>query len=431
MPAIHMHEVLRYPREDRDRPMFGAFQNIFAVTGDLGRRITLDSGINRVSLLPGSGERRTRALLVRSSPWKAGSESTPWHDIFDLDFGHVRYFGDHKPSKSVPVGETSGNKAMLQQFALHCAGTREERLRAAPLLLFRSVRVEGRDKGHVEFCGVGLIERVELVTQWDATSRTSFPNYVYDILVLDLAADNEAVDWKWVDARRDPATSLEQALHYAPLNWKKWVARGSEAAPSARRRLSRSRVLAREEQLPPPGSAESLILQKTYKAFESSKVAFEKLAADITAGILGRSGARYHAGWLTRPSADRGIDFVGRLELGDGNAKTSIVVLGQAKCIKPSGPGISAEQLARLVARLRRGWIGVYVTTGTFTEAAQQEMVEDEYPVVLIDGRRLSEEVRRLAYVEYAGEVERLFERIRGEHALAVLHRRPEEILLS
>ena len=48
--------------------------------------------------------RRRPALLLRSSPWKAGHETNPWEDVYDLDHGHVRYFGDHKPTTVGPVG---------------------------------------------------------------------------------------------------------------------------------------------------------------------------------------------------------------------------------------------------------------------------------------------------------------------------------------
>jgi hypothetical protein len=79
-------------------------------------------------------------------------------------------------------------------------------------------------------------------------------------------------------------------------------------------------------------------------------------------------------------------------------SSTQLIVLGQAKCRKPwpKGGGVSAEELARVVARLRRGWLGAYVTTSFFTEPAQREMVMDEYPIVLIPGRRLAEAAEQI-----------------------------------
>src|SRR5690606_33095683 len=116
------------------------------------------------------GSRRP-AVLIRSSPWKAGSAQTPWHDVFDMDNGHVRYFGDHKAGLDKPVGTTLGNSVLLETFADHQAPTVEGRVGASPLLLFRAVSRNGKVKGYVEFCGVALIERAERVVQWAGADR--------------------------------------------------------------------------------------------------------------------------------------------------------------------------------------------------------------------------------------------------------------------
>lgn len=81
--------------------------------------------------------------------------------------------------------------------------------------------------------------------------------------------------------------------------------------------------------------------------------------------------------------------------MGSTPASTPVVVLGQAKCVVPSR-GISPEEVARVVGRLRRGWIGVYVTTGSFSRRAQIEIVDDQYPVILITGGTLASTVRRM-----------------------------------
>lgn len=133
---------------------------------------------------------------------------------------------------------------------------------------------------------------------------------------------------------------------------------------------------------------------------------------------------------MTRRSGDGGADFVGRLDLGSGLAGTGLVVLGQAKCIKP-GSLVSAEQIARVVARLRRGWIGVYVTTGAYSEPAQLEMVEDQYPVVLINGLDLVRELHLMARDDHGGDVETCIDQVLRGKDVAVTSRRPEEILLE
>ncbi|MBK7928979.1 MAG: restriction endonuclease [Bryobacterales bacterium] len=92
--------------------------------------------------------------------------------------------------------------------------------------------------------------------------------------------------------------------------------------------------------------------------------------------------------WVTKRSGDGGVDFVCRMDVGDPAdllSRTSAVVLGQAKCIATSA-AIGGHALARVVARLQRGWIGVFVTTGVFSRAAQLELAQDRYLVVLING---------------------------------------------
>src|SRR5690606_32137097 len=114
-----------------------------------------------VAAIVGPDDSRTPAIAIRSSPWKAGQDTTPWHDEFDLDHGHVRYFGDHKVSTLGAVGTTRGNKQLLEAWRLHASGERRERLLASPLMVFRATPtwIDGvrKDKGYMEFCGIGVI----------------------------------------------------------------------------------------------------------------------------------------------------------------------------------------------------------------------------------------------------------------------------------
>jgi len=41
-------------------------------------------------------------------------------------------------------------------------------------------------------------------------------------------------------------------------------------------------------------------------------------------------------------------------------------------------PSDRTGKVARVVARLRRGWISVFVTTGTFSRQAQVEVIDDQ-----------------------------------------------------
>ena len=394
-------------------------------------RLLLESGINPVAQVQGPDGVRTPMVALRSSPWRAGSDATPWHDEYDLDHGHIRYYGDHKVGTLGPVGATRGNRALLDIWVEHASGDRSDRVRAAPLLIFRGVPVytDGvrRDKGHLEFCGVCIVERLEYVLQRDPQTGRTFPNIAIDLNVVQLDANDE-VDWRWLDDRRDPGMSAEQTLRFAPAAWKQWVNEGKVSLPRIRRRVMSSRVLSREDQMPLPGSAEEKALQQIYAAFDNNKHAFEWLASRVAEQVLGESGARYQEGWLTKAGGDGGMDFVGRLDVGNSSSKTPLVVLGQAKCVAPTS-SISPDQVARVVARLRRGWIGVFVTTGSFSQQAQVEVVDDEYPIVLIPGRELAQAVRKLAEQSYQGDVAALLDTALNDYPNAATHRRPEEII--
>ena len=69
-------------------------------------------------------------------------------------------------------GATAGNRALLEAWRYHAGTSPAERLLAPPLILFRSKTIHrgGRAivKGHVEFLGAALIERLEHVVQRDA-----------------------------------------------------------------------------------------------------------------------------------------------------------------------------------------------------------------------------------------------------------------------
>ncbi|MFG2825515.1 restriction endonuclease [Kitasatospora sp. NPDC048365] len=424
--------MLRYTASKDTAPStIDGFDNFYFVTESPGqKRALLEAGINAMAKVKAADGMRRPAVMIRSSPWKAGSEQTPWHDVFDIDNGHVRYFGDHKPETTKPIGSTTGNAALLEAFDSHQATTAEVRAAAPPLLLFRSVSKNGKVKGHVQFCGVALIERAERVVQWGGPTRTTFTNYVFDLVVLDLTAEDDKLRWDWITARRDSDRTDAEVLEMAPTAWREWVKHGHSVLPKVRRRVARSQVVKVRDQRPTPGSRVEADLLAVYKRFDNDKHAFEALAAIVAAKVMRGSGQRYDEGWLTRRSGDGGADFVGRLDLGSGLAGTKLVVLGQAKCIKPDSL-VSAEQIARVVARLRRGWIGVYVTTGSYSEAAQLEMVEDQYPVVLINGQDLIKELYEIAGKDHGGDLMGCVEGLLSSRSLEVLNRRPEEILLD
>jgi hypothetical protein len=71
----------------------------------------------------------------------------------------------------------------------------------------------------------------------------------------------------------------------------------------------------------------------------------------------------------------------------------------------------------------------VFVTTGYFSEAAQREVLDDQYPLVLIHGLRVAEEVLGLAFERHGSDVGVLLKEVDATYPARLQIRRPEEIL--
>ncbi|MER6781058.1 MULTISPECIES: hypothetical protein [unclassified Streptomyces] len=151
-------------------------------------------GTHPIAKVKARGEERRPATLIRSSPWKAGTAGTPWHDVFDLDNGRVRYYGDHRVDHTVPVGSTQGHKVLLDASAAHQALTASERELAVPLLVFKAASHNKTPKGYAEFAGIAVIERYGQIEREEAGRTCS--NYGYDLSILDSASLTATGRWR-------------------------------------------------------------------------------------------------------------------------------------------------------------------------------------------------------------------------------------------
>lgn len=233
---LRVGEVLRSARKRDPEPVvIDGYPNIHHVTASQSLpRMQLSKGINPIAKITAVDGRRRPAILIRSSPWKAGTSETPWHDVFDLDNGRVRYYGDHRVDHTVPVGHTDGNAVLLETTRHHQGATPEQRALAVPLLVFAAVTRNKTPKGYVQFCGVAVIEKAEQIDQ--ETEGRPFRNYRYDLAVLDLQEEGGGVDWSWVEARGDRSHSTAAALACAPRSWRRWVEHGHAVLPEVRHR---------------------------------------------------------------------------------------------------------------------------------------------------------------------------------------------------
>jgi hypothetical protein len=426
--SIRVGEVYRYARPyDSSSAVIDGLPNYFYCTHTSGMTMPLlESGINPIAKVEFEGVVRLPAILISSSPHKIGSEDTPWQDHFDPEHGHVRYFGDNKESGKNP-SYSRGNARLLEQYNLHKSSEEVERRRACPVLFFKRVRQGQRHKGNLEFQGYGVIHKAERVTQFRKKGELPFTNYVYEFVLFDLKAENELFCWDWISARRNDQMSEDAVMSLAPKAWQRWVKEGPDCIELVRRRVVKLLTSNRMAQRPADGSREDLVLRQIYSHYDSKKHHFEALASGVASRILGSGGGRYLEGWITQVSGDGGADFVGRLDLGVGFSTVKLVVLGQAKCESITTP-TNGNSIARTVARLRRGWIGVYVTTSYFSEQVQAEVLEDKYPILLVNGLRVAQEVAQWSH-EAGLTVEELLLRLSASYDERIGHREPEQII--
>ncbi len=239
--TIAVHQILRYTKPTAIDRLSHPYRNYWGIQRDPADPeapdIQQEAGINAPQAVQAPEGPRMPVLSLRSTPSKSGSAVTPWHDQYRMNQGTIRYYGDHKVTSRVPLGETTGNRRLLDAWSKHRSPSASVRVTAPPVLVFRTVTVQTpqgpREKGFIEFCGLVVIEDVQAVTLEDPTTGRAFPNFVADLAVLTLPDDR--FDWRWVDARRKPSLTVEQTLAHAPASWNAWIAAGGEALQHVRR----------------------------------------------------------------------------------------------------------------------------------------------------------------------------------------------------
>lgn len=426
---IKIGEVFRYPKPpNATAKVVDGHRNFYQVTRLSGAPLVqIEAGISRIAQVETPEGKRRPAVLIRSSPHKVGSRETPWLDTFDIDNGHIRYFGDHKAAGSSPM-ESPGNKLLLSLYNAHSSPDASIRQHAVPMLFYRGVRVDSRPKGFVQFQGFGIIRGIELVVQYNRNAKESFANFAFDFHVFSLASENEVFDWRWINDRRNGAIALTETLRNAPQAWKTWLSEGNRALEKVRRRVSKLHTFRKDEQGPNEGSKEQKALNEIYSFYSTKRNRFEGFASRIAERYFKDWVGSYTTGWVTPATADGGADFFGKVTIGNGFGASKIIVLGQAKCEDPRTP-TGGNHIARTVARLKRGWLGVYVTTSWFSEPLQREILEDEYPIVLINGGKLAEVALNLFQESGFSDLGTFLAALDNEYDGMVKIRRPEELL--
>jgi len=389
---IDTNSIYRYARPySESNSEIDGYKNYFYYTYTTGeKKPLLDRGINPVAV--NNTINIVPAILIHTNPLKSGTEDTPWMDFIDSDNGHVRYAGDNKPGSDDP--DTHCNLSLIKQYELHQSNNVNDRKSSCPIILFENIKVGNKRKGFKKFVGFGIIRKVERIIEFHKNSY--YPNYVFTIILMDMKDENDTFDWSWISARRKNTMSLQQSHALAPVAWKLWVQNGIKNISSLQRKIYKSHIVKEKEQRDLTIKQKN-ILEQIKNHYETKEKDFEYLAAFITEKLISDEGNNFIFGWICKGVGDGGIDFVGKIKIGQNLSLVDIVVLGQAKCIKPIA-SVNGKDIARTVARLKRGWIGSFVTTGIFSSKVQEEIYNDKYPLMLINGKSVADVVMRFMH---------------------------------
>ncbi|MFI0406093.1 HNH endonuclease [Actinomadura sp. 3N508] len=226
---LSVGQIVRYPDPPAPEPEhLDGYRNFFNLTAmPASRRLIMNRGIDHPAWVSAPEGRRRPVIFLRSNPLQAGSSKTPWHDEIDVVGGRVVYYGDHRPDTPAPLGSTRGNAILLQTAEAHTSDIADVRAAAPPLLIFRSTQRNQSSKGYLEFCGIGIIEHATIAELEDPGSHKHFSNYVFHISLLDLRPEGNRLDWRWINARRDPTSTLDTTTALAPDSWVNWVKGGA------------------------------------------------------------------------------------------------------------------------------------------------------------------------------------------------------------
>ncbi len=169
-------------------------------------------------------EVRIPFVFCTTYPDRAGTYETPWHDQLDLDEGRVLYFGDNKDPACIEPSLVRGNRVMLENERLQHSSLRSDRELAAPILLVKAHGDKGLGYGYRTPIGLGVIWKSDRVKHEEP--GLTFLNFRFEILLLDLKADRDFIDMRWVHSRRQSEITSPDANRYAPSAWSTFIEEG-------------------------------------------------------------------------------------------------------------------------------------------------------------------------------------------------------------
>lgn len=367
-----------------------------------GTQFEVQRGIHVFAKVKGPDDKeRIPMIFITSSPYKAGSEDTPWKDCFEPEHGRIKYYGDNKSAKKDPE-DVAGNRALLKLMQVYQSNDAEIRAReGVPLLYFERVTVDGRVKGNLKFQGFGIAAAAELVTQFTEDKNTGkkeyFSNYQYNLVVFSLKQEKEQFDFvKWIGARYNTSLTSEETNQFAPKSWQDWIGAGTANISKVRRLIPGQKIIRYSDQLPDAGSADFKLLTSIYEYYTSSMKIhnFETLAIEVIRKVIENNNATCIPGWILPESGGYNKDFVVRMDIGnDVLTGIRVPVIGHAHCVRPT-QAVNNTEMKQMYNIVKPGWAAAFITTSYFSEDVQNKAFLSSCPVMLVNGKKIVQIVR-------------------------------------
>lgn len=393
-------ETFRYTKPSKPDRLTHAHRLFWDLQKDrTGPRIMAEAGVNAPKRISGPEGVRLPVLTLRSTPHKAGTAETPWHDEFRLDEGRVTYHGDHRPDRSdIPLGGTEGDKRLERTWHHHRSTRREVRAAAPPVLIFRTVPIQTAEglqhKGFIQFTGLAVISSLTGEVQRDPKTGVHYDNYTVELQLLDLG-EHARLDWSWIAARLNPRLTPEQILDLAPNSWRNWVHLGATALPQARHTENR------------PCAPARLAGRPALTSCDPGASGIGWLAARAVEHLLGQDRTRVLALAADGPT----VGLRGTHRVGTGEASANLRLIGV------TGPNAAAvaDSAQALRASLKPGQLGVVACPEPLPDHAVSALRSPGPAMVILTGDIWRTRMMHLAEQSFDGDLEALENHAHGD----------------
>lgn len=297
-----------------------------------------------------------------------------WPDNLDLESGRFIYYGDNKSAGNL-INETriGGNKLLEKIFDDLHSNHREQ---IQPLLCFETYKDEG--KAYMRFLGLaapggnGLSSDEDLVGVWKIKDGKRFQNYRAIFTIIDEAE----IDKHWLQDLVDGISTIDSK--YCPRRWKEWVQTGLYKALECKNEFS---IRSIQDQIP-KDKDEQRILDYLKNNLNDRQFEFASME------IIRLLNPNFRDLIVTPKVKDKGRDVVGKYYLGHIDHQVILDVSIEAKFFRDKSIGV--REMMRLISRLKYSDIGIFVTTSSFHPQIQEELIEDNRPVLLVNGKDIA-----------------------------------------